>query len=81
VSERRLLMVTWYDAVSDHAGWKDIAKIEKQTPPVVRSVGWEIKRNKRHVTLAASIVETDCDGDVTIPMGMIIKEQELMVKK
>lgn len=77
MSDRRLLIVTWYDAVSDDAGWKSIEKVAKQQPPVVRSVGWEIRRTKRHVTLAASIIEDHCDGDVTIPLGMIIREREL----
>lgn len=74
---RRLLLVTWWDAVTDQAGWKPIARVEKQQPLVVRSVGWEIRRTKRHLTLAASIVGEECDGDVTIPIGMIMREQEL----
>ena len=81
MTDRRLLMVTWRDAVSDHAGWKSIEKVAKQQAPVVRSVGWEISRTKRAVTLAASILEDECDGDVTVPIGMIIREDELVVKK
>ncbi len=76
---RRLLLITWYDATSGHAGWKSIEKVAKQQPPVVRSVGWELRRTKRHVTLVASIVEDECDGDVSIPLGMIISEKELKV--
>lgn len=77
VQGRRLLLIHWHDAVSDDSGWKAISEVEKQQPAVVRSVGWEIRRTKRYVTLAASIVDEDCDGDITIPAGMIIREVEL----
>jgi hypothetical protein len=79
MSDRRLLMVTWHDACSAHVGWKPITEMEKQQPPVVRSVGWEIRRTKLYVTLAASIVEDECDSDVTIPLGMIIREKVLKI--
>jgi hypothetical protein len=77
MSERLLLLITWHDACSGHTGWKPIKDVEKQQPPVVRSVGWEMRRTKRFVTLTASIVDDECDGDVTIPLGMIIREEIL----
>lgn len=77
----KLVMLTWVDAVSDESGWKSIEKVQNQRPPVVRSVGWVVKRTKTHVTLAASIIEDHCDGDVTIPIGMVKKEELLAVKK
>lgn len=80
-SERKLVMITWHDAMSDHAGWKKIDKVSKQQPPVARTVGWVIKRTRRAVTLVSSIVDDECDGDVVIPTGMIIREQELEIKK
>ena len=73
----RLLLITWHDARSEHAGWEKLETIAKQSPATVRSVGWELKRTKRHVTLVASIVEDDGSGDVTIPLGMVISEKEL----
>lgn len=78
----KLLQVTWRDAVSNHSGWAKKTDVEKQQCPVVRSVGWELKRTKRHLTLVASVIENDDDvsGDVTIPLGMIIKEVELTTK-
>jgi hypothetical protein len=36
-----------------------------------------MRRTKRFVTLTASIVDDECDGDVTIPLGMIIREEIL----
>lgn len=77
----KLVMVTWVDAVSDEAGWKSIASVQNQRPPVVRSVGWVMKRTRSHLTLAASIIGDHCDGDVTIPIGMVKREQELAVRK
>lgn len=77
----KLVRITWLDAVSDESGWKHLDKIRSQKPPVVRSVGWVIARTKTHVTLAASIYEDHGDGDVTIPLGMVRKEEELLVKK
>ncbi len=73
----KLLLVTWHDAVSDDSGWKKLAKVRKQQPATVRSVGWEIRRTRRALTLAASLVDDECDGDVSIPIGMILSEKEL----
>lgn len=73
----KLLLVTWHDAVSDHVGWKKISHLKKQQPATVRTVGWEVRRTKRALTVAASLVDDECDGDVTIPIGMILSEKEL----
>ncbi len=73
----KLLLVTWHDAVSDDSGWKKLSHVKKQQPATVRSVGWEIRRTRRALTLAASLVDDECDGDVTIPIGMILSEKEL----
>jgi len=73
----RLLLITWHDAVSDTVGWKKLEQIKRQQPATVRTVGWEIKRTRRYLTLAASLVDDECDGDVTIPLGMILQEKEL----
>lgn len=77
VTDRRLLLITWHDARSNHAGWEKLETIAKQSPATVRTVGWELRRTKRHLTLVASIVEDDGSGDVTIPLGMIVSEKEL----
>lgn len=73
----KLLLVTWHDAVSSHVGWKKQDDVKKQQPATVRSVGWELRRTKRALTLAASLVDDECDSDVTIPLGMILSEKEL----
>jgi hypothetical protein len=77
IDGRPLLLVQWHDAASFHMGWEKLDVIAKQQPPVVRSVGWLLKRTKRHLTLVASIVGDEGSSDVTIPTGWIISEKEL----
>lgn len=73
----KLVLVEWLDAVTDDAGWKKIEDVAKTRPPVCKSVGWILKDTKTHITIAATIHGADCDGDVTIPRGMIRKVTEL----
>jgi hypothetical protein len=77
MTDRALLLVMWRDAVSNHSGWAKTADVAKQQPPIVRSVGWEVRRTKRHLTLVASVMDDECSGDLTIPLGMIIEEHLL----
>ncbi|HYC64623.1 MAG TPA: hypothetical protein VEC14_07835 [Reyranellaceae bacterium] len=77
----KLVLVRWLDAVSDDSGWKPLAKLRQQKPPLVRSVGWIVKQERGYLTLAASLVGDDADGDVTIPVGMIRSVEQLAVKK
>ena len=74
------LLVTWLDACSDDSGWKPLKKVTAQKPMRVKSVGWLVKRTRTHLTLVGSIVGDHCDGDVTIPLGMILSEKELAPK-
>lgn len=76
----KLVLIEWLDAVTDDAGWKKIADVQAQRPPVCRSVGWILKETKSHITIAATIHGDDCDGDVTIPRGMVRKITELAPK-
>lgn len=76
----RLVLIEWLDAVTDDAGWKKISDVARIRPPVCRSVGWILKETKSHITIAATIHGDDCDGDVTIPRGMVRKVTELTGK-
>ena len=76
----KLVRVTWLDAYSHEAGWKDIAVVRKRRAPLVKSVGYVVKRTAAEITLAASIVGNECDGDVVIPMGMVKDIRELAPK-
>lgn len=77
IEGRPLLLVTWRDAATNHAGWAKLTEIAAATPPIVRSVGWLLKRTKRHIVIAASIVGDEGSCDVVIPLGMIVSEKEL----
>ena len=77
----RLVLVKWLDAISHESGWKAVDKVRTQKPPLVRSVGYLVADTKEHVTIVSSIVEGDCDGDVTIPRGMIKSIEDLAVRK
>lgn len=79
----RLLLVQWRDAASNHAGWEKLSVIAKQSTELVKSVGWELKRTKGKqgkLTLVASITGDDGSQDVTIPLGWIVSEKELVAK-
>lgn len=76
----KLLYVVWRDAVSNHVGWGQLADIDKQRTPIVHSVGWQRRRSKTELTIVASIMDEEGSGDLTIPVGMIVSEKELVVK-
>lgn len=78
MARRRLLLVTWEDIwTHPEAGWKPVEQIEKMGACVARSVGWEMRRTKKYLILAAHIMEDQADGEVRIPIGAILKEQDL----
>jgi hypothetical protein len=79
----RLLQITWRDAISSqNNGWTSKEEMSKQRCPLVRSVGWELKRTHTEVTLVASVVDDgDVGSDVSIPLGMIVSERELVSKR
>ena len=76
----RLLLVQWRDAVTNHSGWEPLKNIAKQDAETVRSVGWELKRTKQKLTLVASVSGEEGSQDVTIPLGWIVSEKELVPK-
>lgn len=73
----KLVRVEWDDATSMKSGWKTIKKVRKQRPEKCVSVGYIARRTKRYITLVASTVAKQCDGDVTIPVGWITKIKRL----
>lgn len=67
----RLVLVKWIDAVTDNHGWRPLEQVRKGVPSRCQTVGWIIKQTKTYITLVATLGEDDCDGDITIPIGMI----------
>lgn len=77
----KLVVVRWYDAMSDDSGWKKLAKVRAMRPPLVTSVGFIAKKTRKRLTLVASVVQGECDGDVVIPRGMIKSIRKLVERK
>ena len=67
----KLVIVRWFDAMSDDSGWKKLGKVKRLKPPVITSVGYLARHTKKKVTLVASVHGKDVDGDVVIPRGMV----------
>lgn len=79
----KLLLVQWRDAVTNHSGWEKLTVIAKQGAEPVQSVGWELKRTsgkQGKLTLVASVSGDEGSQDVTIPLGWILSEKELVTK-
>lgn len=67
----KLVLIKWIDAVTADHGWRSMDEVQKMKPSKCQSVGWLLKKTATHVVLVSSIGEGDCDGDITIPVGMI----------
>lgn len=78
-TEMKMVLVEWMDACSDEAGWKSLKKIRKQTPMLVRSLGFVVTDHPDYLTIIGSHVPFDdtTDGDVTVPRSMIKSIKEL----
>lgn len=77
----KLVLVKWVDAVTDNHGWRPVEDIKKTTPSKCQSVGFVLKQTTTCIVLASSLGEADCDGDITIPMGMVKEIIPLVPKK
>lgn len=67
----KLVQINWIDAVTDNHGWRPLADIRAMKPSACKSVGWIVKQTKAAITIVSCLGEGDCDGDITIPMGMV----------
>lgn len=77
-----LKLIEWEDAYNGNHDWIDAGTIpEKVEPLIIRTVGFEIRRDERRVTLAMSYgdsrEEATCCDLFTIPTGMIRRERTL----
>lgn len=75
-----LKLVRWMDAFNDDHDWVELKAVpEIQTPIIVSTVGFEIRRDDKYVVLCMSYHEAKespvvCDL-FTIPLAMIIDER------
>lgn len=81
----QLYYVEWLDAAKytgKDLAWSDIDDLEAD-PPVVCTVGWQVKESKHGILLATSIDKHNPDDDVMpgalIPKKMIVKKRKMEV--
>ena len=70
----KLIKVVWHDAEDGHETWLDDKEIEAFGDKVVEvtSIGWEVKRTKQYVTIAADSVDDGTYGRVCkIPISLV----------
>ena len=77
-----LVLIEWEDAYNGNHDWIEVASIPAKVKPLVlTTVGFELRRDKKRVTLAmthgSSRDEPTCCDLFTIPVGMIRKERRL----
>ena len=73
--EYGIVLVVWTDA-EEHGevGWnnlKDQLKYAKKPCPDMRSVGFEVWRDAKHIALMSSIGDKECSTVEKIPIGFI----------
>ncbi len=74
------VVVVWLDAEDGHETWMDGKEIEEfgNKTVEVTSIGWEVKRTKQYVTLAADSAADGSYGRVCkIPIAMVQSIEEL----
>ena len=70
-----IVLVEWIDAEEKgDVGWndmKEMLKYAKKPCPVMRSVGFEVWRDKDHIALLSTLGIDDCSTCEKIPLGFI----------
>lgn len=77
-----LKLIEWEDAYNGNHEWIEAATIPAKVKPlIVTTVGFELRRDKKRVTLAMSYGdsrdEPTCADLFTIPLAMIRRERAL----
>lgn len=73
--------VTWADAQDHDETWTSLEDVEEfaESSMIVTSLGWEVKRTKLYITIAADYTPDGTFGRVCkIPMGMVQKIEQLI---
>ncbi len=65
-----LVEVEWVD-VYTVSPWKCMDMCEDEQPPLCKSVGWLMARNKEYIRIAGMVSEEDCASRQVIPRGCI----------
>lgn len=70
-----LVRITWDDAASNN-GWVDFPPPPLE-PQTVVTVGFLIQEDDRYIQVAHTVSDTEYNGDIQIPKGMILKRETL----
>jgi len=73
LTDMKMVMVDWLDAMSDDNTWQELGELTKQTLKPVTSVGWILTENKDNIILISSFDE-DAQmggGGCTIPKACV----------
>lgn len=79
----KLVKVIWHDAEDGHETWMDSKEIETfgEKTVEVTSIGWEVKRTKLYVTIAADNAHDGTFGRVCkIPLNMVQSIENLSLE-
>jgi len=81
----QLYYIEWLDAAKytgKDAAWQAVDDLDAE-PPVVATVGWQVKESKHGILIATSIDKDDMEADVMpgalIPKKMIVKKRKMEV--
>jgi len=77
-----LKLIDWHDAYTGNHAWARLNELPETIPiHLVSTLGFEIARDEKHVTLCMSIGPEEAEDErsvmnlMTIPIGMIVREQ------
>jgi len=74
-----LILCEWEDSYGCSPQWQIISSDEKPRGMICKSVGWLIRKSKRHMVIvphiseANEIAERQGCGDMTIPIAAVVK--------
>jgi len=80
-----IVEVIWVDA-EEHGevGWNEIKaqlRYAKKPCPTMRSVGYEVYRDKDHIALLSSMGDKECSSVEKIPMAFVKSITPLIIKQ
>lgn len=85
MSRPPILLVEWIDAHNGNHEWVTLESVPAEiTPLVVNTVGVEIRRDEKHLTLSMTYADSRDEVQVcdlfTIPVSTIVKEVVLRAR-
>lgn len=76
-----LKLIEWEDAFAGEIVWFNPESLPEQSPLITTTVGFEIQRTERYITLVQSCnSEGRCGAAISIPLGMIRREKTLRAR-